>query len=88
MKTYAIEGYYPVRSKCPPATINDPKTWVRTWLTWHTVKTLKEAEDTMKNGLRIMDPESFTGFNKLRIVEVTETRKVVTGAKDGNAGKI
>jgi hypothetical protein len=58
---YDVEGHYVDRQSASSA-VRPSKTWKRVWMPWaHKLKTEAEARRTMKNGLEIMDPASFTG---------------------------
>jgi hypothetical protein len=72
---FRVEGRYVDRARHNRL---DKTPWQRTWLTWiDDIHSLKQATLTKRNGDRILDPDSFTGFDQLRIVKVEETVTVL-----------
>ena len=72
---FAVEGMYVVRSKSIHG--SKPNTWVRDWAVWQEVPDIETARKVKATGLKIMDPKEWSGFNELRIVQITEHKEIV-----------
>jgi len=72
---FVVEGMYVDRNSSTYG--SKPVTWVREWKVWRETTSLEDARAMKASGLKIMNTKEWSGFNELRIVQITEHKEIV-----------